>query len=154
MVQIHQGIRESELRAAAKNFFKEVVEPRIFTEFQVLTSELAARGCELWAVSSTNNWVVEEGAKRFGIPAEHVLAACVVFEGGIATDRLARVPSDEFKAVAIREVIARPVDAVFGNSVHDLAMLEIAKTPYAINPNPDLAAIAVERGWTVYWPGN
>jgi phosphoserine phosphatase len=36
--------------------------------------------------------------------------------------------------------------------MHDFAMLEKAKTAYAINPNADLAEKAVARGWNVYWP--
>jgi phosphoserine phosphatase len=103
-------------------------------------------------VSSTNNWVVEVGAARFGIPLERVLAASVHIENGNASDRLIRVPTDELKAVAIREVIGKPMEAVFGNSVHDQAMLEMAKWPFCVNPNPDLEQIARERGWTVYWP--
>jgi phosphoserine phosphatase len=63
-----------------------------------------------------------------------------------------RVPTDELKAAAIREVIGRAPDAVFGNSLHDAAMLELARHPFAINPNPDLESLARERGWTVYQP--
>ncbi len=152
MVQIHRGLRESVIREAVKRFYAEVVEPRIFAEMRLLTEELLKQGCELWAVSSTNNWVVEEGARRFGIPAERVLAACVEFDDEIASDRLTRVPSGDLKAVAIREVIGRPVDGVFGNSIHDLAMLEIAKHPWVVNPNKDLEKIAAERSWEIYWP--
>ena len=92
-----------------------------------LTRQLAGQGCELWAVSSTNNWVVEAGAAAFGIPPERVLAATLAVEDGLVTDRLLRVPTDELKQTAIEEVIARPVDAVFGNSMHDFAMLEKAR---------------------------
>jgi HAD superfamily hydrolase (TIGR01490 family) len=152
MVQVHAGLREADIRKAVRQFYAQVVEQRIFPEMKALTGELAQQDCELWAVSSTNNWVVEEGAKRFGIPASRILAACVEFDDGIATDRLTRVPSGELKAVAIREVIGRPVDAVFGNSIHDLAMLELAKSPYAVNPNKDLEQIASQRGWPIYWP--
>ena len=73
-------------------------------------------------------------------------------EGGLVTNRLLRVPTDELKQTAIEEVIARPVDAVFGNSMHDYAMLERARDAYAIHPNPELEARAAELGWTVYWP--
>jgi len=83
-----------------------------------------------------------------------VLAACVDSEDGKATNRLVRVPTDELKAVAIREVIGRPVDGVFGNSVHDLAMLEMAAHPFCINPNPDLQAIARKKNWPIYWPAD
>jgi phosphoserine phosphatase len=64
------------------------------------------------------------------------------------------MPSGEGKAKAIREIIKQLPDAVFGNSRWDLAMLELAKVPYVINPNPDLQDIARQRGWTIYQPMN
>ena len=152
MIQINKGIPLERLREGARAFFREVVTPRIFPEMHELTRQLAAQGCELWAVSSTNNWVVDEGAAAFGIPADRVLAATLAVEDGLVTDRLLRVPTDELKQTAIEEVIGRRVDAVFGNSMHDFAMLEKAKDAYAINPNAELAAKAAALGWTVYWP--
>jgi len=152
MVTINRGLSHEKLQRAAEEFFDEVVSHRIFPELRELTRKLADQGCELWAVSSTNNWVVEVGAARFGIPVQRVLAACVHIENGSASDRLIRVPTDELKAVVIREVIGKPMEAVFGNSIHDQAMLEMARYPFCVNPNPDLEQIARERGWTVYWP--
>ena len=152
MVTMNRGVPIEELCAAGAEFFEEVVAPRIFPEMQELTRRLADQGCELWAVSSTNDWVVEAGATRFGFDRAHVLAACVHTEDGRATDRLIRVPTDELKVVAIREVIGKLVDGVFGNSVHDQAMLEIAKYPFCINPNPDLVQVAEARSWPIYWP--
>jgi phosphoserine phosphatase len=152
MVTIHSGTSLAKVRESAKQFFAGHVEKDIFAEMLELTRRLAEQGCEIWAVSSTNNWVVEAGAEKFGIPAERVLAATEANEGGCASDRLLRVPTDELKAAAIRESIARPVDAVFGNSMHDFHMLEIARDAYAVNPNPDLVPEAEKRGWTVYWP--
>ncbi len=152
MVTIHKGLKESDLRAAAKRFFAEIVQPRIFPEMLELTHRLNEAGCQLWAVSSTNDWVVAEGVHQFCIPSNRVLAACVHFEKSCATDHLVRVPTDEDKAVAIRDVIGVPVDAVFGNSVHDAAMLELAKHAFAINPYPDLKELAQQRNWTIYQP--
>jgi phosphoserine phosphatase len=152
MVTMNRGVPQSTLQRAADEFFEEIVSHRIFTEMQELTRRLAEQGCELWAVSSTNVWVVEAGAERFGISRDHVLAACVHLDNGCASDRLLRVPTDELKAVAIREVIGKPMEAVFGNSVHDKAMLELAKYPFCVNPDSDLARVAAERGWTVYRP--
>ncbi len=152
MIQINKGVLLERLREAARKFFQKSFTHRIFREMHELTHKLAAQGCELWAVSSTNNWVVEAGAAEFGIPPERVLAATLAVEKGLVTDRLLRVPTDELKQTAIEEVIARPVDAVFGNSMHDFAMLEKAKAAYAIHPNPDLEAKALELGWNIYWP--
>jgi phosphoserine phosphatase len=152
MVTMHDGLSIAALHQAAEEFFDEIVSPRIFPEMRELSRKLSAQGCELWAVSSTNNWVVEAGASRFGVASDHVVAACVYAEEGRATSRLLRVPTGELKAVAIREVIGRPVHGVFGNSVHDHAMLEIAKFPFCINPNADLERAAIERDWPIYWP--
>jgi phosphoserine phosphatase len=152
MVTMNRGVSHERLQQAAREFFDEVVAHRIFPELQELTRKLAGQGCELWAVSSTNNWVVEVGAEPFGIPRDRVLAACVHVEDGCATDCLVRVPTDELKAVVIREVIGKPMEVVVGNSVHDRAMLEIAQWPFCVNPNPDLEQIAFERGWPVYQP--
>jgi len=152
MVTINAGLRERELEDCAEEFFAAVVEERIFAEMLRLTHQLAAVGCELWAVSSTNIWAVRAGVKRFGIRPENVLAAEVYIENGLATDRLVRVPSGPVKASAIREVVRRPVNACFGNSIHDLAMLDIAEKAFAVNPNPDLDSIAQDKGWTIYWP--
>lgn len=154
MIQINKGVEDVRLREAAREFFGKLVAPRIFAEMLELTRQLTQQGCELWAVSSTNNWVVEAGAAAFGIPPERVLAATLAVEDGLVTDRLLRVPTDELKQTAIEEVIARPVDAVFGNSMHDFAMLERARGAFAIHPNRELETRATELGWTVYWPEN
>ena len=152
MVTMNRGLSHDALQRVAEEFFNQVVSHRVFPEMQELTRSLASQGCDIWAVSSTNNWVVEVGAAHFGIATDHVLAACVHLDGGHASDRLIRVPTDELKATAIREVVGKPVDAVFGNSVHDEAMLEMARYPFCVNPNPDLERVALERGWPVYWP--
>lgn len=152
MIQINKGVPEAKLRAGAREFFSAAFKSRIFPELQELTRLLAEQGCEIWAVSSTNNWVVEAGAAEFGIPAERVLAATLAVEDGQVTDRLLRVPTDELKQTAIEEAIGKPVDAVFGNSMHDFAMMECARHAYAVNPNRDLEAKAAELSWNIYWP--
>ena len=152
MVTMNAGVSVEQLYAAGEAFFTEVVSPRVFPEMQELTRKLADAGCEIWAVSSTNDWVVEAGASRFGISPDRVLAACVHTNDGKASDRLLRVPTDELKVSAIREVIGRPVDAIFGNSIHDQAMLEIAKYPFCVNPNPDLEQVAKTKSWPIFWP--
>jgi HAD superfamily hydrolase (TIGR01490 family) len=152
MVTINNGNSVQTLQEAAEEFFSSMVEKRIFPEMLRLTRELESIGCEVWAISSTNEWVVREGVKRFGIPRRRVLAASVHIEEGQITDRLIRVPSGPGKAIAIAEVVQKQVDVCFGNSVHDVAMLEVARHAFAVNPNPDLETIAQENNWQIYWP--
>ena len=152
MVTINAGLSESLLEEAAEEFFSTVVEHRIFPEMQELTRRLAQAGCDLWAVSSTNVWAIRAGLRRFAIPPDHALAVSVEIENGIITDRLIQVPTDEGKAVAIRSHVLAPVDACFGNTLHDVAMLELARHAFAINPSPELEAMAARNGWRIYSP--
>lgn len=152
MVTIHKGISAEWMARFALEFFETRIRARLFPEMQELTQRLAGTGCEMWAISSTNEWVVTAGASWFAIPMERVIAASVQVERGLATDRLIRVPTDELKAKAIRELLPRTPDVVFGNSMHDFHMMELGARAFAINPNPDLEKVARQRGWTVYQP--
>jgi phosphoserine phosphatase len=152
MVQIYAGLREEELRAAAARYVREYVPPRIFAEMAQLVAALQKAGVEIWAVSSTNKWVVAEGVRDFNIPEERVLAAEVRVVNGLITTEILDVPTDEKKAAALARIgLTRP-DAVFGNSVHDLAMLEAARNAFPVNPSPELLEAAAKNGWGYFLP--
>ena len=152
MVQMYQGLREPEMRQAARLFFESMIEPKIFPEMQELVAELQAAGTEIWAVSSTNDWVIEEGVSRFGISPAKVLAARVRVENGLVTNELLDVPTDQGKVDALRRAGVHRPDVVFGNSVHDLAVLELGGRAYPVNPSPALVELSAHRGWAVYFP--
>jgi len=152
MVQVYAGLEVARLRSAAAEFFAGHVEAMIFPELRALVAQLRDRGVEIWAVSSTCDWVIEEGVRRFGLPPERVLAARVRCEHGRATETLLDVPTDEGKVASLRGVgIARP-DAVFGNSVHDAAMLGTARGAFPVNPSAELLLRSAMEGWAVYYP--
>lgn len=154
MVQLYQGLREEEMRRAAREFFAAKIERNIFPEMLQLIQELHSKGTEIWAVSSTNDWVIEEGVKRFGIPPQRVLAARVEVKNGVVTDSLLDVPTDDGKVASLnRSGISAP-DAVFGNSVHDAAMLAIAGTAFPVNPTVALLERSAQEGWPVYYPAS
>lgn len=154
MVQVYRGLSVSTMRDAAGEFFREYIEANIFPEMAELVAELQQVGCEIWAVSSTNDWVIEEGVRRFNIPANRVLAARVETQEGLATDRIVHVPTDEGKVEALRRVGIMTPDAVFGNSVHDAAMLSIARGAFPVNPSGDLLRRSAAKGWPVYYPAS
>jgi phosphoserine phosphatase len=154
MVQIYHGLREQEMRAAAAQFFATQVEPNIFPEMLTLVRQLQTADVEIWAVSSTCDWVIEEGVRRFDIPQTRVLSARVSVANGLVTDILIDVPTDEGKVGSLaREGITAP-DAVFGNSIHDAAMLAIARGAFPVNPSPELLERSVLEGWPVYYPAS
>jgi HAD superfamily phosphoserine phosphatase-like hydrolase len=152
MVTINRGLDEVKVRRAARQFFEENIARQIFPEMRDLVGQLKRQGCDVWAVSSTGEFVIREAMKHFDIPADRILAAEVASENGRVTDRVIRVPSGEGKAVAIREVVRRAPDAAFGNSRWDAEMLKMSRNAFAVNPNPDLEKMAREIGWGVYFP--
>ncbi len=154
MVQVYAGLPESRMREAAGRFVAEHVEPGIFPEMRSLVAALRARGVDLWAVSSTCDWVVEAGVGPLGIPPARVLAAAVRSRDGIVTGELLAVPTDETKARALEGVGLPHPHAVFGNSIHDLAMLRKGRAAYPVNPTEELLAAARLEGWPVFWPGD
>ena len=152
MVTINRGLPVAEVMHAAEEFFEEKMLSGFFREMKDLVFRLQDIGSEIWAVSSTSEWVIQAGMKHFGIPANRILAAAVAVEAGKVTDKVIRVPSGIGKPQAIRDVVARIPDAVFGNSIWDVDMLEIARHPFVINPTPELLTISGERKWPVYHP--
>lgn len=152
MVQIYAGLREQELRDAAAQYVQEFVLQRVFPEMASLLGALRQAGVELWAVSSTNRWVVAEGVRGLGISEERVLAAEVRVTDGLISSEIVAVPTDELKAAALKQVGLPAPDAVFGNSIHDLAMLEIARSAFPVNPSPALLKEAAKRGWGYFRP--
>ena len=154
MVQVYAGLRESDLRTAAAEFFSLHIEANIFPELQRLVADLQHAGVDVWAVSSTNDWVIEEGVQRFNIPPNRVLAARVEVVEGAVANRILDVPTDEGKVVALARMGITAPDCVFGNSVHDAAMLAIARRAFPVNPSPALVERSAAEGWPIYYPAS
>jgi len=160
MVQVYQGLRESDMRAAAAQFFSTQIEHNIFPEMLTVVRQLQAANADIWAVSSTCDWVIEEGMRRFDIPSSRVVAARVAIAEGIVTQTLIEVPTDEGKVIALARVGITAPDAVFGNSIHDAAMLAFARSQigtngaFPVNPNAALLQRSAAEGWPVYYPAS
>jgi HAD superfamily phosphoserine phosphatase-like hydrolase len=153
MVTMHEGISEDAMMNAAEEFMAHAFRGKIFEEMLGLIEKLRRQGCDTWAVSSSNEWVIRAGMKQFGISENRILATKAETKNGIVTDRIVRIPTGPEKPRALREVLRdRPLSAAFGNSRWDTEMLAMTEHPFAINPNPDLEITAREHGWTIYFP--
>jgi phosphoserine phosphatase len=161
MVTMHRGLQEKVVQQACDSYFAHAVAPGIFSEMRELVHRLRAADCDVWAVSSSSQWIIRSGMTYFGISNNRILATEVAVENGIITDRLIRVPSGPGKPEAIRSALKsssdsntddpRP-DCAFGNAIWDREMLALSKHPFVINPNPNLKEIALANGWPVYQP--
>jgi phosphoserine phosphatase len=152
MVTMHQGLKASDVQRAAIRFFDEKFVDEIFPEMRELVRRLQESGCEVWAVSSTNEWVIQAAMRHFGIAKNRILAASTEVKDGVITDRLIRVPSGPGKPQAIREMLRGIPDVAFGNSIWDVEMLKMAKHPVAVNPTQELLQIAGHENWKIYRP--
>ncbi len=156
MVTMNRGLREEVVQQACDAYFAQGIAPSIFPEMRELVERLRAAGCDIWAVSSSCQWVIRSAMTLFGIPQNRILAAEAAIDNGTITDRLIRVPSGPAKVEAIRSVLDSSPDSApdcaFGNAIWDREMLAMSKHAFAINPNPDLKEIAIANGWEVYQP--
>ena len=69
MVTINRGLPVADVMRAAGEFFEEKMLDGFFPEMKDLVFRLHDIGSEVWAVSSTSEWVIQAGMKHFGIPA-------------------------------------------------------------------------------------
>jgi phosphoserine phosphatase len=152
MVTMHRGLRDEVVQHAADKWFPQGIAQNIFPEMLELVRRLHAAGCEVWAVSSSSQWVIRAGMRYFGIAPDHILAAEAAVENGIVVDRLLRMPSGPGKPEAIRKAARGNLDCAFGNSIWDREMLEMARHVFAINPNANLKEVAAARNWRIYQP--
>jgi HAD superfamily phosphoserine phosphatase-like hydrolase len=152
MVTMHRGLREDVVQQMCDTYFSQSVVANIFPEMRELIERLRESGCDVWAVSSSNQWIIRSAMRFFGVPQDRILATEVAIENGIITDRLIRVPSGSGKPEAIRSVLESAPDCAFGNAIWDREMLAMSGHAFAVNPNPDLKMIAIAEGWTVYQP--
>src|SRR5580700_5232068 len=88
MVTMHRGLQEKVVQQACDSYFAHAVAPGIFSEMRELVHRLRAADCDVWAVSSSNQWIIRSGMTYFGISNNRILATEVAVENGIITDRL------------------------------------------------------------------
>ena len=110
-------------------------------------------GRDCYIVSASAIELVEKLAEELGFTGAIATEAEVV--DGVYTGELAApFRHGEGKAQAIADLAAEKnydlsLSFAYGDSYHDLPMLELVGIPIAVNPDPKLADIAFERGWPV-----
>jgi HAD superfamily hydrolase (TIGR01490 family) len=106
--------------------------------------------------TATNRVITELTAKHLGI--SHLIATeCEVGADGCFTGRVAGTPNmREGKVTRLQAWLAErnttldALDSVaYSDSMNDAPLLCAARRAVAVNPDPRLAALAAQRGWTV-----
>ena len=137
-------------------FMRSRVLPMITAAARALVRRHLAAGDLCAVVTATNSFITAPIAREFGVP--HLIATEPESVNGLFTGRVAGTPC--FREGKIQRVEAwlggmgqRLQDCAeshfYSDSHNDLPLLERVRRPVAVDPDPQLAAEAVRRGWPV-----
>ena len=112
-----------------------------------------ARDIDPWIITATNEWVVQEAAKDFGIPEAHVIGnSHRVHDGVVQADRITPVTIRDGKAAAYRQHISDtdPPVLMIGDSRSDYELMLMADEAILVDRgDTSLRETAQSHGWGI-----
>ena len=144
-----QGFSQDAVLAVANEVFEET-KNTLFHSSHELIQFFNDRNFETLILSGGASEVIEQFSKHLGI--HYSIATELEIVNGIYTGRLlSNTHTSEGKGIALQTFLKKHgVDQPtfsFGDSTGDIAILEQAKHPVALNPDKELAKIAAEKNW-------
>ena len=139
-----------------QRFLAEEIAPRIPEAAHLQLSHHQQAGHTVVLTTATNRVITELTAQHLGI--SHLIATeCEVGADGCFTGRVAGTPNMREGKVtrlqawlAERDLTLDALDSVaYSDSMNDAPLLSATRRAVAVDPDPRLAALATERGWTV-----
>lgn len=152
-VQLMTGLSPDEVRRQAQNVIKNFSSrgPCYYPQMKKLVKELKKAGVDVWIVSASTQWIVEEAARHVGVDADHVIGMLPKVKNGRITAQMERVTYREGKAQAIQNIIGKPPDFAAGDSNTDLEMLLMAEGMRLVidRGKEPLMTTARQKGWLI-----
>jgi len=147
------GRTVAEIVEAGEEIYEESMADRIWTGTRALAQQHLDSGQRVWLITATPIELSSLISTRLGLTG--ALGTVSEIEDGIYTGRLVGEPMHgEAKAVAVRALAEREgLDlqrcSAYSDSANDVPMLSMVGRPVAVNPDGELKAIALARGWEV-----
>lgn len=153
MQALSTGWPVEQVRQIVMDTLDEVVDPIVYTEALELIAEHREAGRDVIVISSSGTEVVEPICDRLGVDRA-VGTQMEVDDEGKYTGEILFYAYGENKAIAMRTLSEEygydlSESFAYTDSQTDLPMLEVVGHPYAVNPDAELRAIAVERDWPI-----
>jgi HAD superfamily hydrolase (TIGR01490 family) len=129
------------------------IEPIILASAEALLDRHRAAGDTLLIITATNAFVTAPIAERYDIA--HLIATEPEFADGRYTGAIVGVPAFQHgKVERLEQWLNEREESLEGSyfysdSINDLPLLERVDHPVAVDPDPRLAALALERGWPI-----
>lgn len=147
---------DAELARWHAQFMAERIRPMISARARALVREHLQAGDLCAIVTATNRFVTAPIAREFGVP--HLVATEPERVGGRYTGRVAGTPCfregkirrvEDWLAVLGYTLAGFEQSTFYSDSHNDLPLLERVTRPVAVDPDPQLAAAARARSWSV-----
>jgi len=153
VMQEFRGRSEAELLDAARDLFRDSIQPLVYPEAEDVVRMHQQRGDVVCIVSGATRFVVEPLAEYLGV--EHMLYTHLEVVAGAVTGRVVEpICFEDGKIHWMRQFIdEQRIDLAksyfYTDSVTDLPLLELVGHPVVVNPDPRLYRAAVRRRWPV-----
>jgi HAD superfamily hydrolase (TIGR01490 family) len=156
----HQGARVfagrtvKEVQALMDRLTGEVLVPRLHPETVAALAQHQSQGDHVVVISAALEPVVQAVCRRLAVD-DFSGTACEVEDGRYIGRLLGPSPHGDHKEVVAAEYMKRwQVDAAdcwaYADHGSDLALLRSVGHPVAVNPKPELLAVARDAGWPVF----
>jgi HAD superfamily hydrolase (TIGR01490 family) len=142
-----------EVARLQQQFMCDWVEPMLLPAAFELLDKHRNRGDELVIITASNTVVTGPIAERLGVAT--LMGCDTEIVGGKYTGQPTGVPSfQEGKVTRLQDWLATTGHSLTGawfysDSHNDLPLLERVDNPVATDPDPQLAAVANDRGWPI-----
>ncbi|WP_097306578.1 histidinol-phosphatase [Pseudomonas chlororaphis] len=136
-----------------RDYMRDCVEPLMLPKAAQLLTKHKAAGDKLVIITATNRFVTAPIAERLGV--ETLIATECEMQDGRYTGRSTDVPCfREGKVTRLTRWLEETGHNLEGSyfysdSMNDLPLLDLVANPIAVDPDPNLRALAQQRGWPV-----
>ncbi len=148
-----EGRSTAELEALGEEVYDEIIADKIWPGTRELAQMHLDAGQQVWLVTATPYELAITIARRLGLTgALGTVAESVdgVFTGRLVGELLHGTgKAHAVRSLAIREGLNLKRCTAYSDSINDLPLLSLVGTAVAVNPDPQLRALARERGWEI-----
>jgi HAD superfamily hydrolase (TIGR01490 family) len=150
--RIFRGWREDDMHKIMRDFFREVIAPRISGDAIRLLRGHQERREDVLLLSASLSCVVELFAQYLKVP-EYIATHLKITEGCYTGDILGDVPYGENKVKAFKQWLEKTSGydqvVVYADHISDLSLFELADERKVVNPDGRLRDLAHQRGWSI-----
>lgn len=151
--QMTKGWDREEIEALVTETVDQVVTPLVYAEALAVIEDHRGAGRKVIVISASPEEIVRPLCRYLGIDDVIATRAAVDREGRYTGELELYVygpgKAEAMRAMAEEEGIDLGESYAYSDSITDLPMLEAVGHPVAVNPDAELRAIAVERGWPI-----